>query len=171
MDDVLNGMTDAYKEQFVGKNVEIINRVIKQKLDNINIMKVGNIDKGGKIKGINGSTHELQYGIPQFALMQREYMSTSYCVNDVSEECVDIGNNHFLEKSREQLLYLAGILSGGTNQRDVMLRQFVDQYHSAFGGEPDVIMDELIIHSILHHTWYKPAIYRTNTREEQYLFR
>ena len=175
MDDVLNGMSDAYKEQFVGKNVEIIDRVIKQKLDNINIMKVGNLNKNGKIKGINGATHELKYGmdkyIKQFALMQREYMSTSYCVDNNPEHCIDIGNNHFLEKSREQLWYLAGILSGGTNQRDVMLRQFVHQYHSVFGGEPDVIMDTLIIHSILHHTWYKPAIYRKNTRGEQYLFR
>jgi hypothetical protein len=138
-------------------------------------MMVGNMKTGGKIKGIHIATYELQHGMDkymkQFALVQREYMSTSYCVNDDPEQCVEYGNNHFLEKSREQMLKLAGILSGGTTDRAVMLRQFVDQYYSVFGFERDEMMDTLIIHSIVHHTWYNPTIYRKPSQGKPYLYR
>ena len=52
-----------------------------------------------------------------------------------------------------------------------MLRQFVDHYYSVFGLKRDEMMDELIKYSILHHTWYNPAIYRKPAKGEPYLFR
>jgi hypothetical protein len=175
MDDVLSELSDTYKEQLNNADNLTMDRLIAQKNDNINIMKVGNLNKKGKIKGINGATYELQYGmgeyIKQFSLVQLEHMSPKYCVNDNPEECVEYGNNHFLEKSREQMLKLAGILSGGKVDPEVMLRQFVDHYYSVFGLKRDEMMDTLIIHSIVHHEWFKPAIYRKPVKGEPYLFR
>ena len=175
MDDVLLNTSDDYKEQLENANLKQIDGLIKQKHDNINDNMKGNMEKGGKIKGINVATYELQYGmdkyIKQYVLVQREHMSQKYCVNNNPEQLVDIGNNHFLEKSREQMLKLVGILSGGKVDREVMLRQFVDHYYSVFGFERDEMMDTLIIHSIVHHTWYNPAIYRKPSNGEPYLFR
>jgi hypothetical protein len=175
MDDVLLNTRDKYKEQLENATPKQIDGLIKQKHDNINDNMKGNMGKGGKIKGINVATYELQHGmdeyIKQFALVQHEYMSTSYCVNEDANHCVDIGNNYFLEKSREQMLKLAGILSGGKVDREVMLRQFVDHYYSVFGLKRDEMMDELIKYSILHHTWFKPAIYRKPAKGDPYLFR
>ncbi len=175
MDPILLEMSEAYKKQLENADIKKIDGLIKQKLHNINDMMAGNMEKGGKIKGIIPANYELQYGmdkyIKQYVLVQREHMSQKYCVNDNHEECVDIGNNHFLEKSREQMLKLAGILSGGKVDFEVRLHQFIDNYYSVFGFERDEMMDTLIIHSIVHHTWYNPAIYRKPSEGKPYLFR
>jgi hypothetical protein len=185
MDDVLLNTSDDYKELFVNATPKQIDGLIKQKHDNINDNMKGNMEKGGKIKGINVASQEIQNKIgKQFSLVQLAYMSQkycvinnpehisqNYCVNNNPEQLVDIGNNHFLEKSREQMLKLAGILNGGKVDREVMLRQFVDHYYSVFGFERDEMMDTLILHSIVHHEWLKPAIYRKPSNGEPYLFR
>jgi hypothetical protein len=175
MDDVLLNTSTDYIQQLKSANPKKIDGLIKQKHDNINDNMKGNMGKGGKIKGITVASQEIQKTIghymKQFALVQVEYKSQIYCISGYDNHCVDIGNNHFLEKSREQMLKLAGILSGRKDDPKVMLHQFIDNYYSVFGLKRDEMMDELIKYSILHHEWLKPAIYRKPSNGEPYLFR
>ncbi len=174
MDKVLLEMSEAYKKQLENATPKQIDGLINQKRHNINDMIVGNMEKGGKIKGINVATYELQYGmdkyIKQYVLVQREHMSQKYCVNDNPGECVDIGNNHFLEKSREQLIRIATILNTGKNIKST-IHAWINTYYSVFGFERDNIMDELILHSILYYPLYNPSIYRKQFDGTPMLFR
>ena len=190
-DAVLNRLKEPYKTELQKTTDpdQIESRFIKQKKDNINGLENGLVDTiNGKIiiRGLNPVNKELDFNMSEYIkyyiLVQLTHKGSLYCVNDDKTLCVDIGNNHFLEKSREHLFTLATKMTssdpGKMGQSELpknpkqMLNMIINQYHTLFPeNSNDHMMDTLIIHSILHHTWYKPAIYRKNTRGEQYLFR
>lgn len=188
-DAVLEGLSESYKTQLASTDTEQIEtRFIKQKMDNIKSLENGLVDKSGKVtvRGLNPVYNELRFKmgeyIKQFALVQREYRGTVYCINDDPNLCVDVGNNHFLEKSREHLFILAKYMTsrdpGKMDKTDLpkdpdqMLSMIINQYNTLFPEKSnDPMMDELIKYSILHHEWFKPTIWRKNSMGKTYVFR